>query len=65
VLKEWLGKLISLGLNFGYFPEPDKSFLVIHPDINIENAREIFKDLKINIVSGNFFWEVLLEVLMT
>ena len=54
MLKEWLGKLMSLGPKFGYFPEPDKSFLVVHPDY-IDTAREIFKDLKLNIVSGKRF----------
>ena len=33
---------------------PDKCFLVVQPDY-IDTAREIFKDLKLNIVSGKRF----------
>ena len=53
---------MSLGPKFGDSPEPDKSFLVIHPDY-IEKSREIFKDLKLNIISGKkcfgrFYWKL-------
>ena len=42
------------GPKFGYYPEPDKSYLVVHPDY-IAPVQEIFKDFKINIVTGRKF----------
>ena len=38
----------------GYFPEPEKSYLVVHPDF-VEIAKEKFKDFKLNIVTGYRF----------
>jgi len=40
--------------NFGYFPEPEKSYLVVQPDF-VEEAKDHFKDFKINIVTGQRF----------
>ena len=41
-LKEWLDLLILEGPNFGYFPEPEKSYLVVHPDY-VDEAKDFFK----------------------
>ena len=51
-LKEWLDLLILEGPNFGYFPEPEKSYLVVHPDY-VDEAKDFFKGYKINIVTGH------------
>ena len=53
-LKEWLDLLILEGPNFGYFPEPEKSYLVVHPDY-VGEAKDFFKGYKINIVTGHRF----------
>ena len=42
------------GPKYGYHPEPEKSFLVIHPD-HFEKAQEFFQDLNLNIVTGHRF----------
>ena len=52
------------GPKFGYFPEPEKSYLVVHPDF-VEIAKEKFADFKVNIVTSHRFLEVLLEMRMT
>ena len=51
---EWLKLLMSEGPKFGYFPEPDKSYLVVHADF-IDEAKLIFADLNVNIVTGQRF----------
>ena len=53
-LKEWLELLIIEGPKYGYFPEPHKSYLVVHPDF-VEEAKEMFKDLKVIVVTGQKF----------
>ena len=39
---------------FGYHPEPDKSYLIVHPDF-VAEAEEMFKPLGIKIVTGRRF----------
>ena len=53
-LVEWLNLLLLDGPKYGYFPEPEKSYLVVHPDF-VEIAKEKFKDFKLNIVTGYRF----------
>ena len=53
-LVEWLNLLLLDGPKYGYFPEPENSYLVVHPDF-IEIAKEKFKDFKLNIVTGYRF----------
>ena len=42
------------GPKFGYFPEPDKSYLVVHPN-QVDEAKLLFAELKVNVVTGNHF----------
>ena len=49
-LKEWLELLILEGPKYGYFPEPEKSYLVVHPNL-LDEAKLLFKDIQINIVT--------------
>ena len=42
------------GPKFGYFPEPDKSYLVVHPN-QVDEAKLLFAKLKVNMVTGNRF----------
>jgi hypothetical protein len=53
-LTEWLKLLISEGPKYGYFPEPEKSYLVVHPDF-VEIAKEKFIDFKVNVVTSHRF----------
>jgi len=53
-LKEWLELLILEGPKYGYFPEPEKSYLVVHPNL-LDEAKLLFKDIQINIVTGHWF----------
>ena len=48
---EWFKLLIREGPKYGYFPEPQKSFLVISPEF-FDEAEHIFKDLGVKIVTG-------------
>jgi len=54
LLLEWLHLLIKDGPKYGYFPEPEKSYLVVHQDF-VEQAKEMCKDFKLNIVTGHRF----------
>jgi hypothetical protein len=53
-LREWLNILMLEGPKYGYFPEPQKSYLVVHSDY-LKHAQEFFKDFNINIVTGRKF----------
>jgi hypothetical protein len=54
-LRDWLQKLIHNGPKFGYFPEPQKSFLVVHPDF-ADKAKEMFEQsLGVTVVPGHRF----------
>ena len=53
-LLTWFKTLVDEGPKYGYFPEPEKSFLIVHPKC-VEHAKTYFKDWKINIVSGQRF----------
>ena len=54
LLIEWLKLLILEGPKYGYFPEPEKSYLVVHPDF-VDIAKEKFADFKMNIVTSHRF----------
>ena len=47
-LRQWVQLLLEEGPKFGYFPEPDKSYLVVNPGF-VDIAKEHFKDLGLNI----------------
>jgi hypothetical protein len=53
-LKEWLELLIIEGPKYGHFPELHKTYLVVHADF-VEEAKEMFKDLKVIVVTGQNF----------
>ena len=50
----WLKLLMKEGPKFGYFPEPEKSYLVVHLN-QVEEAKVLFAELKVNVVTGNRF----------
>ena len=57
ILKEivlWLKLLIAEGPKYGYHPEPDKSYLIVHPDW-VEEANKLFCEFKVNVVTGHRF----------
>ena len=45
-LKDWWDSLLQLGPRYGYFPNPEKSYLIVKPDKQIE-ASQLFKDTNI------------------
>jgi len=63
-LLEWVDLLISEGPKYGVFPEFDKSYCIVSPDY-IDDAKELFSHLKINVVTGRKFLGVLLEIFRT
>ena len=46
--------MIQEGPKFGYFPEPNKSYIVVNPDF-IDEATTIFGEMGIQIVTGRKF----------
>jgi len=53
-LKERLDIFIQEGSKFGYFPEPNKSYIVVNPDF-IDEATTEFGEMGIQIVTGRKF----------
>ena len=51
---DWLILLLKEGPKYGYIPEPDKSYLVVHPSM-VDAAKKMFAHLKINVVVGQRF----------
>jgi hypothetical protein len=52
---EWMGKLLQHGPKYGYYPEPKKSILIVHPDY-MNKAKEMFETkLGVTVVSGQRF----------
>jgi len=54
LILEWFELLIREGPKYGYFPEPQKSFLVVSPEF-FDEAEHIFKDFGVKIVTGQRF----------
>ena len=50
-VKEWFSGLIEKGPAFGYFPQPSKSVLVVHPSF-VDTAESVFGDMGIRVVTG-------------
>ena len=50
-LEEWLRKLMEVGPQFGYHPEPRKSFLVVKDNM-ISEAHDLFDGLGVSIVTS-------------
>ena len=53
-LRVWFDKLCDLGPDYGYYPEPSKSFLVIDPS-DLPSAQDLFRDTGVQFVSGHRF----------
>ena len=47
-IREWWDKVVELGPKYGYFPKPEKSWLVVKENKEQE-ARQLFADTKVNI----------------
>ena len=50
-LVEWLSFLTENGPKYGYYPEPSKSYLVVHPNF-VEKAHQLFDRFGIRVVEG-------------
>ena len=50
-LVEWLSSLTENGPKYGFYPEPSKSYLVVHPNI-VEKAHQLFYRFGIRIDEG-------------
>jgi len=59
-LHNWFNLLCSCGPNFGYHPEPTKSFVVVNKQWTGE-AAAIFGDLGVQVVTGHRFLGGLIE----
>ena len=53
-VREWFDKLSELGPNFGYYPEPQKTTLVVDSKDQSE-AEMLFGDLGVTVVTGQRF----------
>ena len=53
-IREWFDRLVALGPLLGYVPEPTKCHLIVS-ESNIDNAKLIFCDTGVNIVTGGKF----------
>ena len=48
---KWYELLMELGPPRGYFPEPEKSQIIVHPT-KVQEAKEAFKGLKLQVHTG-------------
>ena len=53
-LQEWLTMLMERGPDFGYFPEPSKSYLIVN-ESNKDLANLLFADFGLKIVTSGRF----------
>ena len=53
-LRAWYDELSCRGPDYGYYPAPSKTVLVVGPS-DIQQASELFGDLGIKVVSGGRF----------
>ena len=44
--------LIQEGPKYGYYPEPDKSYIVVVPNF-VEHAKQLFSSYGVTVVEGN------------
>ena len=54
LVREWFDRLMVEGPKYGYFPKPEKCYLIVHPDFILQ-ADNIFRDLGIKVVTGQRF----------
>ena len=50
----WFDRLRQLGPDFGYYPEPSKSYLIVYPT-DISQAQNSFGHSGVQLVSGHHF----------
>ena len=48
----WMKLLIQEGSKYGYYPEPDKSYIVVAPNF-VEHAKQLFSSCGVTVVKGN------------
>jgi hypothetical protein len=53
-VKKWFLSLMKSGPDYGYHPEPKKSYLVVAPEF-VDTATGLFQDLGIQVVTGQRF----------
>ena len=53
-IREWFDRLVGLGPLLGYVPEPTNCHLIVS-ESNMDNAKLIFCDTGVNIVTGGKF----------
>ena len=53
-LCKWFDNLLNKGPEFGYYPEPQKSYLIVAREY-VSQAREVFKEYGVKIVTGQRF----------
>ena len=53
-LKSWLEQLLLTGPAFGYYPEPQKSYLIVN-DEYVHEANAVFKESGIHVVTSHQF----------
>ena len=51
LLHDWIKHLMKIGLRFGYFPEPLKSYLVVNESL-VSCAEDLFHDVGVKVVTS-------------
>ena len=55
-LKQSLQQVVDEGPKYGYYPEPKKSFLIVHND-HVDEAKRCFEQTGLKIVTGQRYLE--------